>query len=104
LRAQFDIRVLPRAFNIVGNGHAGFELITRRGEHWNAWRDYERTANERFTFARTDGVVRNRDGHDLERAVKVIRHVVTDFALLIVGVDDARPDHDRLFSDALERI
>ena len=104
LRAQLDLGVLSRAFDVIGDGHAGFEFIARRGQHRHARRDYERSANQCLTLARSDGVIRNRDRHDFQGAVEIIRHIVNDFALYVISVNNARPKHHRLVSNPFEWI
>src|SRR5262249_14681702 len=44
------------------------------------------------------------NSHDLQRAIEIIGHVINDFTLGVIGVDDARPKDDWLFRDALEGI
>ena len=104
LGSQLDFGILPRALDVIGNGHTGFELVARRGQHRCARRNYKRSTNQRVALDRSDGVVRNRDRHDFQRAVEIIRHVVSDFALRFVGIDNTRPKHDWFVGDAFERI
>ena len=89
LRAQFDLGVWSGAFDVVGNGHASFEFVSRRGEHRHARCNYKWPANQRLALARADRVIRDRDRHNLQRAVEIIRHLINDFTLRAVRIDDA---------------
>ena len=100
-RAQFDFHL---GFQVVCNRDTGFEFISGRDQHRHARRDHKRSANQGFALGRPGGVIRNRNRHHLEGAVKKIRHIVSDFARSRVGPENTRPKHHRLFRDALERI
>ena len=104
LRAQFDLGVRAGAFHIIGKGHAGLEFVSRRSEHRHARCNYKRPANQRLALARSHRIIRDRHSHDLQRAIEIIRHVINDFALGAIGIDDARPKDDWLFRDPLEGI
>ena len=104
LRMQLDLGVRAGAFDVVCHGHARLELIAGRGEHGHARGDYKRSANQSAALGRPYRVVRDRDSHDFQRAVEIIGHVINDFTLRVVGVDDAGPKHDRFFRYSFERI
>ncbi len=101
---QGNFRLVSRTRDVVRHGDADFENVARRGHGRHARRDDERPAHNRILLGRTGRVGRNGHGHDGERAVEIIGHIVGDFALGPVGIDHARPENDRLFRDALERI
>ncbi len=67
-------------------------------------RDDKRPANQRIALGRAGRVGCHRHRHDGQRAAEIIGHVVNHFARRRVGIDDSRPEHDRLFGHALERI
>ena len=100
-RAQFDFHL---GFQVVCNRDTGFKFISGRDQHRHARRDHKRSANQGFALGRAGGVIRNRNRHDLERAVKKIRHIANDFTRGWICLENTRPKHHRLFCDALERI
>ena len=102
--AQFDLGVRARAFDVVGDGDAGFKFVARRGQDRHARRDHERSANECVTISGPDRLAGNADRHYFQVPIKEIGNVVGDFTRGRVGVENARPKDDRLFCDALERI
>src|SRR5882724_12895746 len=104
LRAQFDLGVRAGAFHVIGDGHAGFEFVSRRSEHRYARCNYKWPANKCLALARSHRIIRDRDSHDLQRAIEIIGHVINDFALGAIGIDDARPKHHWLFRDTLKWI
>src|SRR5580693_5787101 len=54
--AQLDLGLRAGTFDVVGDRHARFELVTGHGQHGHTWRDHKRSANERVAIGRTDRV------------------------------------------------
>ncbi len=104
LGRQCDLGVFAGAGDIVRDRHTDLELVVRRDHRRHARRDDEGTTNGRFLFARTRRVRGESDRHDGERAVEIIGHIVGDFAFRRVGIDDPRPEDDRLFGHALKGV
>ena len=63
LGAQHDLRVCAGTFNVVRHRHTGLKLVARSGQHRHAWRNDERSANERVAVGRSSGFIGNTDRH-----------------------------------------
>ena len=104
--ADIDLHGTRRigTLKIVSHRERGGELVAWRGERGHIGRDDQRPARQALGFRRAHRLIRQRDRHDLETPVKVIRHRVSDLAALRICRHQTAPEHHGRVLAAFERI
>jgi hypothetical protein len=97
-------RVRPGTLDVVGDGHAQVERVSRRKECRHVRADHERPPHLRRRLRRANRVRRRRHDHDAQRAGKVIGHVIGEAFCLRSEIDHTRPVGDRRIMLSLERV